>query len=77
MECPGFAGGNESTSRPNIGPFFLFIISFIYNCRIENMSSHDEVGGSARLDEAGGSARLDEEDPIEAANQYFDYLDEH
>jgi len=32
------------------------------------MSSHDE---------AGGSARLDEEDPIEAANQYFDYLDEH
>jgi hypothetical protein len=32
------------------------------------MSSHDE---------AGGSARLDEEDPIEAANHYFDYLDEH
>jgi hypothetical protein len=67
MECPGFAGGNESTFRPNIGPFFLFIISFIYNCRIENMSSHDEAEGSARL----------EEDPIEAANHYFDYLDEH
>ena len=31
------------------------------------MSSHDEAGGSARL----------EEDPIKAANHYFDYLDEH
>ena len=31
------------------------------------MSSHAEVGGSARL----------EEDPIEAENHRFDYLDEH
>jgi hypothetical protein len=31
------------------------------------MSSHAEAGGSARL----------EEDPIKAANHYFDYLDEH
>ena len=59
--------GNESTFWPNIGPFFLFIISFIYNCLIGNMSTDAEV--------VGGSARL--EDPIEAANHYFDYLDEH
>jgi hypothetical protein len=31
------------------------------------MSSHDKAGGSARL----------KEDPIEAANHYFDYLDKH